>query len=149
MFHLVLIAPQVPPNTGAVGRLALATGSRLHLVRPLGFSLDDAEIRRRGLDYWKRVDLRVWENFAELRNAEPAGRFWLFSTKAERSLWQADFRDGDFLVFGPESRGLPEEWIAEAGERALRIPMAEDGTRSLNLASCAAVAVYEAWRQVR
>lgn len=147
MFHLVLVAPQVPPNAGAVGRLALATGSRLHLVRPLGFSLEDREIRKRGLDYWPRVDLRVWENFDELRTAEPDGRFWMFSTKAERGLWQAEFRDGDFLVFGPESKGLPEAWIEAAGERALRIPMREEGTRSLNLASCAAIAVYEAWRQ--
>lgn len=148
MFHIVLVAPQVPPNAGAAGRLALATGARLHLVKPLGFSLDDAQIRKRGLDYWPRVDLRVWESFDELRNAEPAGRFWMFSTKAQRSLWDAGFEDGDFLVFGPESAGLPEKWIEEAGERALRIPMVEEGTRSLNLATCAAIAVYEAWRQV-
>jgi tRNA (cytidine/uridine-2'-O-)-methyltransferase len=142
----------VPPNAGAVGRLALATGSRLHLVRPLGFSLDDREIRRRGLDYWRRVDLRVWDGLGELQAAHPGGRYWLFSSKAGRSLWDARFADGDFLVFGPESRGLPDERIAAAGDRALRIPMvAEDrgGTRSLNLAASAAVAVYEAWRQLR
>lgn len=148
MLHLVLIEPEVPPNTGAVGRLALAVGARLHLVKPLGFSLDAKEVRSRGLDYWQRVDLQVWESFAGLQAAHPGANYWMFSTKAGRCLWGARFADGDFLVLGPESRGLPAGWLAAAGARALRVPMVDGGTRSLNLATCAAVAVYEAWRQI-
>jgi len=147
MIHLVLVAPEIPHNAGAAGRLALATGSRLHLVKPLGFSLDDKQVRRAGLDYWPEVDLRVWDNFAELRGqADPAARFWFLSTKASRAHWDADFRDGDYLVFGRESKGLPEAMLREAGEQAIRIPMIDGGTRSLNLSTAVAITLYEALR---
>jgi tRNA (cytidine/uridine-2'-O-)-methyltransferase len=148
MFHLVLFEPEIPHNAGAAGRLALATDSTLHLVEPLGFSLDDKHVRRTGLDYWQDVRLRVWKNFDELRAAaEPAARFWFLSTKATRSPWQAEFLPGDYLVFGPETRGLPESLVADAGGKALRIPMAPGGTRSLNLATSVAIVLYEAARQ--
>lgn len=148
VLHIVLIAPEIPHNAGAAGRLALATGSRLHLVKPLGFSLDDKHVRRTGLDYWKEVDLAVWEDFAELRAAaDPSARFWLLSTKARRSHWEVEFADGDYLVFGCESRGLPEAMIEEAGEGALRIPMKAGATRSLNLSTAVAITLYEAARQ--
>lgn len=147
MMHVVLVEPEIPHNAGAAGRLALATGSRLHLVKPLGFSLDDKHVRRTGLDYWKEVDLRVWESFDELVAADPAARFWLLSAKAGRHHWDADFRDGDYLVFGCESRGLPEAMVRGAGERALTIPMRTGGTRSLNLSTAVAVVLYEALRQ--
>lgn len=148
MFHIVLVAPEIPHNAGAAGRLALATGSRLHLVKPLGFSLDDKYVRRTGLDYWKDVDLQVWENFDELRSAAGEdSRFWFLSTKATRSHWDADFRDGDHLVFGCETRGLPVALIAGAGDRAIRIPMLEGGTRSLNLSTAIAITLYEGARQ--
>jgi tRNA (cytidine/uridine-2'-O-)-methyltransferase len=147
MLHIVLVAPEIPHNAGAAGRLALATGARLHLVKPLGFSLDDKQVRRAGLDYWPEVDLRVWEDFAALQAAaDPAARFWMLSTKAERTHWEADFRDGDYLVFGRESRGLPEAMVRAAGARALRIPMAEGGARSLNLSTAVAIVLYEALR---
>jgi len=147
MIHLVLVAPEIPHNAGAAGRLALATGSRLHLVKPLGFSLDDKQVRRAGLDYWPEVDLRVWDNFAELLGqADPAARFWFLSTKASRAHWDADFRDGDYLVFGRESKGLPEAMLREAGEQAIRIPMIDGGTRSLNLSTAVAITLYEALR---
>lgn len=147
MIHLVLVAPEIPHNAGAAGRLALATGSRLHLVKPLGFSLDDKQVRRAGLDYWPEVDLRLWENFAELREqADPAARFWFLSTKASRAHWDADFRDGDYLVFGRESKGLPEAMLREAGEQAIRIPMVDGGARSLNLSTAVAITLYEALR---
>jgi tRNA (cytidine/uridine-2'-O-)-methyltransferase len=147
MIHLVLVAPEIPHNAGAAGRLALATGARLHLVKPLGFSLDDKQVRRAGLDYWPEVDLRVWEDFAELRGrADPAARFWFLSTKATRAHWDADFRDGDYLVFGRESKGLPEAMLREAGEQAIRIPMVDGGTRSLNLSTAVAITLYEALR---
>lgn len=148
MMHVVMVAPEIPHNAGAAGRLALATGARLHLVKPLGFSLDDKQVRRTGLDYWKDVDLRVWEDFAGLRAAAGEGaRFWFLSTKAGRSHFEADFRDGDHLVFGCETRGLPEAMLREAGDQAIRIPMKEGGARSLNLSTAIAITLYEAVRQ--
>jgi tRNA (cytidine/uridine-2'-O-)-methyltransferase len=148
MFHIVLIEPEIPHNAGAAGRLALATDSELHLVEPLGFSLEDKYVRRTGLDYWQDVKLHVWKNFDELRAAaDPSARFWFLSTKARSSPWQAKFQPGDYLVFGRETRGLPEDLIAAAGERALRIPMVPGSTRSLNLSTAIAIVLYEAARQ--
>jgi tRNA (cytidine/uridine-2'-O-)-methyltransferase len=148
MFHIVLVEPEIPHNAGAAGRLALATDSDLHLIEPLGFSLDDKHVRRTGLDYWQDVKLHVWENFERLRaSAGPSARFWFLSTKASHSPWQAKFQPGDYLVFGRETRGLPEDLIAEAGEYALRIPMVPDSTRSLNLSTAIAIILYEAARQ--
>ena len=149
MLHIVLVAPEIPHNAGAAGRLALATGARLHLVKPLGFSLDDKHVRRTGLDYWQDVDLKVWENFAELQAAaDPAARFWFLSTKSTRAHWDAEFRDGDHLVFGCETKGLPEAMVTAAGDQAIRIPMVAGGTRSLNLSTAVAITLYEAVRQV-
>lgn len=147
MIHVVMVMPEIPHNAGAAGRLALATGARLHLVKPLGFSLADKQVRRSGLDYWKEIDLRVWDSFAELRAAaDPDARFWFLSTKARRSHWDADFRAGDHLVFGCESRGLPEAMVREAGEQAIRIPMKDGATRSLNLSTAIGITLYEAIR---
>jgi tRNA (cytidine/uridine-2'-O-)-methyltransferase len=149
MFHIVLVEPEIPHNAGAAGRLALATGSTLHLVGQLGFSLDDKHVRRTGLDYWKNVKLRLWASLAETRAAaDPAARFWYLSTKAERAPWQAEFRRGDYFVFGRETRGLPEEIRAGAGDCALRIPMEPGGARSLNLATSIAIVLYEGVRQL-
>jgi tRNA (cytidine/uridine-2'-O-)-methyltransferase len=148
MFHIVLVEPEIPHNAGAAGRLALATDSTLHLVEPLGFSLEDKYVRRTGLDYWQDVKLRVWKSFEELRaEAAVTARFWFLSTKASASPWQAHFQPGDYLVFGRETKGLPEEIIRQAGEQALRIPMAPGGTRSLNLSTAVGIVLYEAVRQ--
>ena len=148
MFHIVLFEPEIPHNAGAAGRLALATDSTLHLVEPLGFSLEDKHVRRTGLDYWQDVKLRVWKSFGELQaTAEPAAGFWYLSTKASASPWQAAFQPGDYLVFGRETMGLPEKLVRAAGERALRIPMAPGGTRSLNLSTAIGIVLYEAVRQ--
>jgi tRNA (cytidine/uridine-2'-O-)-methyltransferase len=148
MFHIVLIEPEIPHNAGAAGRLALATDSTLHLVEPLGFSLEDKYVRRTGLDYWQDVKLKTWKSFDDLRAAAgPAARFWYLSTKAASSPWQAAFQPGDYLVFGRETKGLPENLIAAAGDHALRIPMAPGGTRSLNLSTAIAIVLYEAVRQ--
>ncbi|MGJ8696750.1 MAG: tRNA (cytidine(34)-2'-O)-methyltransferase [Verrucomicrobiaceae bacterium] len=144
--NIVLVAPEIPHNAGAAGRLALATGSTLHLVEPLGFLLDDKSVRRAGLDYWKEVDLRVWPSFDALMKEHPEARFWMLSTKAKRTIWEAEFEAGDFLVFGRESKGLPEEWAR--GPQGLRIPMTPGGTRSLNLATSIGIVLYEACRQV-
>ena len=148
MFHIVLIHPEIPHNAGAAGRLALATGSDLHLVEPLGFSLEDKHVRRTGLDYWQDVRLHVWKTFDELqKSASHEARFWYLSTKATHSPWQVKFLPGDFLVFGRETQGLPEDMIAAAGDHALRIPMQPDSTRSLNLSTAVAIVLYEAVRQ--
>ena len=148
MFHIVLVEPEIPHNAGAAGRLALATGSILHLIEPLGFSLDDKYVRRTGLDYWQDVKLRVWQSFGDLhQTADPAATFWYLSTKAEKTPWQAQFQPGDYLIFGRETRGLPENLLNSAGDNALRIPMEPGGTRSLNLATSVAIVLYEALRQ--
>ncbi|MDP4625981.1 MAG: tRNA (cytidine(34)-2'-O)-methyltransferase [Akkermansiaceae bacterium] len=147
MFNIVLLEPEIPHNAGAAGRLALATGSSLHLVKPLGFSLEDKYVKRTGLDYWQDVDLHVWENFAEFTEAMAGKRMWFLSTKAKKSPWTAGFEAGDCLVFGKETKGLPEEMIAEAGEMALKIPMRPGSTRSLNLSTAVAIVLYEAVRQ--
>ncbi|MEI6653812.1 MAG: tRNA (cytidine(34)-2'-O)-methyltransferase [Verrucomicrobiota bacterium] len=148
MFHIVLVTPEIPHNAGAAGRLALATGATLHLVRPLGFSLDDKHVRRTGLDYWHQVDLRVWDDFEALRDAaDPAASFWFLSTKAQASPWQAAFQPGDYLVFGCETRGLPESLLHAAADHTLCIPMQPGGTRSLNLSTSVAIVLYEALRQ--
>ncbi len=148
MFHLVLIEPEIPHNAGAAGRLALATDSTLHLVEPLGFSLEDKHVRRTGLDYWQDVKLRVWKSFADLKAAAATdASFWFLSTKATATPWNAAFNPGDYLVFGRETKGLPEDLIRDAGDHALRIPMAPGGTRSLNLSTAIAIVLYEAVRQ--
>lgn len=148
MFHIVLVEPEIPHNAGAAGRLALATGSTLHLIEPLGFSLDDKHVRRTGLDYWQDVKLRVWKSFGELQAAAKTdAAFWLLSTKATATPWSASFKPGDYLVFGRETTGLPGELVRGAGDHALRIPMAPGGTRSLNLSTAVAIVLYEAVRQ--
>lgn len=148
MLHLVLIEPEIPHNAGAAGRLALATDSTLHLVEPLGFSLEDKHVRRTGLDYWQDVKLCVWKSFADLKAAAATdASFWFLSTKATATPWKAAFKPGDYLVFGRETKGLPEELIRDAGDHALRIPMAPGGTRSLNLSTAIAIVLYEAVRQ--
>lgn len=148
MIHLVLYEPEIPHNTGAMGRLSLGTGARLHLIRPLGFSLDDKQLKRAGLDYWQEVDLKVWEGwdvFVEQSGA-PEGGLFLLSTKGGNCYWERDFTEEDvWLVFGPETRGLPDGMLAANAERGLKIPMV--GTRSLNLATAAAIVLYEAVRQ--
>ena len=149
MFNLVLVAPEIPHNAGAAGRLCLATGSTLHLVRPLGFSLDDKQVRRAGLDYWKNVKLKVWDSLEELLEMAAPDKVWFLSTKGTTAHWDVPFAAEDYLVCGCETRGLPESLLASFSDRLIRIPMTEDGTRSLNLATAAAVALYEGMRQVR
>ena len=148
MFNIVLVEPEIPPNTGNIGRLCLATGSKLHLVKPLGFSIDDRELKRAGLDYWKKVDLQIWDSFEDLRAAQKQpGRMFLLTTKSERAYWDIRFRPGDFLVFGRETKGLPEKMLAAHPGQLLTIPMR--GTRSLNLATAVAIVLFEALRQQR
>ncbi len=147
MFHVVLLEPEIPHNTGAAGRLALATGATLHLIEPLGFSLDAKEVKRSGLDYWQDVDLKVWESFAAFQRAMSGHRFWYLTTKVKKAYWDADFNEGDCLIFGKETRGLPESMISSAGDAAVTIPMISGGTRSLNLATAVGIVLFEAMRQ--
>lgn len=146
-FHIVLIEPEIPPNTGTIARLCGATGTVLHLVGKLGFSIDDKHLKRAGLDYWDAVDVRQWSDLEALQAAFPEGRFWYTSKKAEKTHVQADFQPGDFLVFGKETRGLPEELLQCNVEQSIRIPIRSPIVRSLNLATSAGIVLYEALRQ--
>jgi tRNA (cytidine/uridine-2'-O-)-methyltransferase len=146
VFNVVLVEPEIPPNTGNVGRLCLATGSTLHLVKPLGFSTDDRELKRAGLDYWKEVDVRIWDSFADLQHEyKSAVRYFFLTTKCSRAYYDIRFQRGDFLVFGRETKGLPERLLKENYANCLTIPMR--GTRSLNLATAVAIVLFEAVRQ--
>jgi len=148
VFNVVLVEPEIPPNTGNIGRLCLATRSTLHLVKPLGFFLDDRELRRAGLDYWNEVRLQVWDSFDALRRAQPAGALYFFlTTKSKRPYYEARFQKDDFLVFGRETKGLPEDLLAANVDSCITIPM--HGTRSLNLATAVAIVLFEAVRQQR
>jgi tRNA (cytidine/uridine-2'-O-)-methyltransferase len=144
--HIVLYEPEIPYNAGSVGRTCVAVGAKLWLVRPLGFRMDDYYLRRAGLDYWERLVWEAVDDWHALLAALPASRPWLFTKKAERSYWSADYEREDVLVFGSESAGLPESLLAAHPGRQLRIPMRAD-VRSLNVSNSVAVAAYEALRQ--
>jgi len=146
MFNVVLIEPEIPPNTGNIGRLCLATRSTLHLVKPLGFSLEDRQLKRAGLDYWDEVDVRLWDSFAQLQASQkPKVRYFFLTTKSRRAYYEVKFQPGDFLIFGRETKGLPESLLASNFDNCITIPM--HGTRSLNLATAAAIVLFEAVRQ--
>lgn len=146
MFHIVLVEPEIPQNTGNIARSCAVTGSKLHLVRPLGFALDDAHLKRAGLDYWKDLDVRYYDSFEEVEAAFPTGRFFLLSTHATRSYAAASYQDEDILVFGKETAGLGPDLLARRANDAVRIPM-QNNQRSLNLSNSVAIVLYEALRQ--
>ncbi|GIW44570.1 MAG: putative tRNA (cytidine(34)-2'-O)-methyltransferase [Candidatus Binatia bacterium] len=151
LLHVVLVAPEIPQNTGSIARLCAATYCRLHLVRPLGFSLEDRYLKRAGLDYWPYVDLQVhdhWEGCATQLGGD-SRQFYFFSARAERTYWSARYRPGDVLVFGSETRGLPEELRRQYADRLYVIPIDHPRVRSLNLSNAVAIVVYEALRQMR
>ncbi len=151
MFHIVLVHPEIPPNTGNVIRLSANTGCTLHLIEPLGFSMEDRHMRRAGLDYHEYADVRRhadWTRFLQAEAPDP-GRLFAFTTRGSRSVFDNAFRAGDWLVFGAETQGLPEALRdAFPPSQRLRLPMRE-GQRSLNLSNAVAVTVYEAWRQLQ
>lgn len=146
MNNIVLFAPEIPQNTGAIARTCAATGTALHLIKPLGFDISDAAVKRAGLDYWHLVDVHVYESFDEYVEKNGDGDLWLLSTKAPRSYAQADFSGGVSLLFGRETSGLPEELMRRYMHRTVRIPM-KPRARSLNLASSAGIILYDALRQ--
>jgi tRNA (cytidine/uridine-2'-O-)-methyltransferase len=148
MLDIVLVAPEIPPNTGNVIRLAANTGCRLHLVEPLGYSLDDRRLKRAGLDYHDLAHVRVHRDWATCRAALAAQRMYAMTTKGARSVYEARFQGGDVLVFGAETSGLPQEVLESfAPAQRLRLPM-RPGNRSINLSNAVAVTVFEAWRQL-
>lgn len=147
MFHIVLLEPEIPPNTGNIIRLCANTGTSLHLIRPLGFDLDDRQLQRAGLDYHEYADVKVWDNYQDLLARLKPPRIFAVSTKGKISYAEVDYREQDFILFGPETRGLPDVILNTFPDRhIIRIPMVPN-SRSLNLSNAAAVVLYEAWRQ--
>ena len=147
-FHIVLLEPEIPANTGNIGRSCVCTGSKLHLIRPLGFEVSDKMLKRAGLDYWKDLDVQIYDSFEDFlsRNPDCRGRLYMATTKAERTYADVRFRDGDYIMFGKESAGIPEEILVQYEPWCIRIPMAQD-CRSLNLSNSASIVLYEALRQ--
>lgn len=145
---IVLMQPEIPHNTGAIGRLCVGLGARLHLVRPLGFHLDDKSVKRAGLDYWEWLDVSVHDNWEAFLEARRPSRLAFLSTHGEKSLYELSFREGDALVFGSESAGLPSSFYERYRESLFRIPMPGEHARSINLANAVSIAAYEAFRQI-
>lgn len=145
--HVVLYQPEIPQNTGNIARTCALTGTVLHLIYPLGFRLDERHLKRAGLDYWEEVTILEHSTWAAFREAYPDANCYYLSTKGRRRYTEVDYRPDDFLVFGPETRGLPASILEPAGDRVLRVPM-RPGLRSLNLANSAAIVLYEALRQL-
>lgn len=143
--NVVLYEPEIPANTGNIARLCVCTGASLYLVGKLGFALTDKYIKRSGMDYWENVDLHKFVSMEEMYEHFPNGRFFYLTTKSDRKYTEIEFKDGDFLVFGPESRGLPKEYVIK--DSAITLPMVE-GQRSLNLSNSVAITVYEVIRQI-
>lgn len=147
-FSLVLLRPEIPHNTGAIGRLAVGLGVRLNLIRPLGFHLDDESVKRAGLDYWEHLDYAVHDTWEDYLAHERPKRFFFLSTHGEKSLYDLTFREGDALVFGNESSGLPKPFYERYRELLFRIPMPGAYARSINLANAVSIAAYECFRQL-
>ena len=149
LFHIVLMKPEIPHNTGAIGRLCVGLGCPLHLIRPLGFHLSDEYVRRAGLDYWEFLDLSVhntWEDFLE--SVKPT-RMHFLSTKGKKSLYDCQLEEGDAIIFGSESKGLPPDIYARYADSLFKIPMPGEHARSINLANAVSIAAYEAYRQLK
>ncbi len=147
MLNIVLVEPEIHQNTGNIARTCAAAGAVLHLIQPLGFEITDKALKRAGLDYWYTLDVNLYDSLEDFFRRNPAANFWLFTTKAPRSYTEVSYRDGDYLIFGKESAGLPEPFLEKNRRRCVRIPM-DAGARSLNLSNSAAIAVYEALRQL-
>ena len=144
--HIVLHQPEIPGNTGNIGRTCVATGTSLHLIEPLGFRLDEKSIRRAGMDYWEHLDVERYMNFAEFQEKHPGAKIWMATTKAKKAYTEAAYAPDDYIMFGKESAGIPEEILVEHEESCIRIPMLP-AIRSLNLSNSVAIVLYEALRQ--
>ena len=146
MFNIVLFNPQIPPNTGNIGRLCVNTDAKLHIIKPIGFDISDKAVKRAGLDYWDKLDLTVWENSEEFFKAVYIKKCYFSTTKADKFYFQAEFKPDDYIIFGSETSGIPEEIMKQNWENAVTIPMGKNG-RSLNLSVSVGIVLYEAIRQ--
>lgn len=146
--NIVLFQPEIPQNTGNIGRTCVLTNTELHLIKPLGFEINDKAVRRAGLDYWKDVKLHMYDSYEELRAKYPDANFYCCTTKAKKYYHEAEYKDGDFLIFGRESSGLPDYIRNENEEKCIKVPMLETSTRSLNLSNTVNIITYEALRQL-
>ena len=146
--NIVLVEPEIPPNTGNVARLCAATRTRLHLIEPLGFRLDDTQLKRAGMDYWQHVEWRKWASWTAIQSELRGARFWLVESGGPRLYTEAKFEPGDYLIFGRETAGLPRQLLEANRERWLRIPMFNPAARSLNLSNCVSLVLFEALRQL-
>lgn len=146
MFNIVLLEPEIPFNTGAIGRTCVATDTALHLIKPLGFSLDDKMVKRSGLDYWDKLKLFIYENIEEFYEKNPNAKIYFATTKAEKTYDEPKYQENDFLLFGKESKGIPEEILVKNRKNCIRIPMWGE-IRSLNLSNSVSIVLYEALRQ--
>ncbi len=146
--NVVLVEPEIPPNTGNIARLCAATGARLHLVGPLGFELSDRTLKRAGMDYWAQVNWQCWNSLAELQQSSEDARWYYVTTRSDRPYTSVQYQPGDYLVFGRETAGLPASLLAANADCTITIPMANPAARSLNLATAVAIVLYEALRQV-
>ena len=145
-FNIVLLEPEIPANTGNIGRTCVATGTRLHLIEPLGFSLSEKALKRAGMDYWKDLDVTVYDSYRDFCEKNPEAKIWYATTKGPNKYSDVTFKDNDFIMFGKESAGIPENILHDNKETSIRIPMNPD-IRSLNLSNSAAIVLYEALRQ--
>ena len=148
-FNIVLVNPQIPPNTGNVARLCAATKSVLHLIKPLGFEINDTKMKRAGLDYWDILNVQIHESIDDFISKYDNSKFIFLSSKVEKTYWQHDFKDGDFLIFGSETTGLPEYIMDKFKNQMLTIPQYEDHVRCLNLSNSVSIVLYEAIRQIK
>ncbi len=146
-FNVVLVCPEIPQNTGNIGRLCVSTNTCLHLIKPLGFSIDDTAVKRSGLDYWKYLDLKVYENWEEFESKNQDAEFYFLSTKTEKSFWDCPYKDNSFLIFGNEGSGLPPFLYEKYKEQLYTIPMCGEHSRSLNLANSVAITLFEGIRR--
>lgn len=146
MLNIVLLEPEMPANTGNIGRTCVATGARLHLIEPLGFEISDKQLKRAGLDYWPRLDVTVYEDYADFKKKNPDAIVYMATTKSKQKYTDVKYPEDAYIMFGPESRGIPEEILLESKETCIRIPMMPE-ERSLNLSNSVAIMVYEALRQ--
>lgn len=146
--NIVLFEPEIPQNTGNIARTCVLTGCKLHLIKPLGFSLDEKHLKRAGLDYWKDLDLSIYDSYDELREKYKDSTFYFSTTHAKNSYHEVNFKSGDFIVFGKESAGLPDRIRESDPERGIRVPMINTTTRSLNLSNTVSIITYEALRQM-
>ena len=145
--NIVLFEPEIPNNTGNIGRLSLASGCNLHLVKPFGFELNDTRLKRAGLDYWKHISLKVYDSIDEFYRLNPGKKMVYFSAKGTKTFWSIDFQDDLFLIFGRESSGLPQSITDEKSHELYKIPLFSEHVRSINLANAVAICLFEAWRQ--